>query len=787
LDVTALDNQAGVAPLEEALRAIRPGDDRVSRDRGAAERLAGICGGLPLALRIMAALLIADPALTVDELGDELANEVRRLEGLHSGNGNGTSVPSVAAAFELSYRRLDPAAAQLFRLLPVNPGPDVSTAAAAALAGRPVSETRRVLGQLARAHLVEAAGAAARWRLHDLLYPYARQLSDACADADGREQARDRLLDYYLTTAGAAADHLRALPGTPVPASFSGRDDALAWLDEARASLIPAVTLAANAGRDHIAMLLPLQLSNYLSWRRHFDDWLAAVSISRDAARRLGDRTNEAVALINLGAALVEVRRFEEAITANQDAAAIYRKTGDQRSEGMALNNLGAALREVRRFEEAINAHQDAAAIYRETGDQRSEGMALNNIGAALVEVDRFEEAISAHQDAAAIFRETGDQHSAGVALNNLGVVLVKVGRFEEAISAHQDAAAIFRETGDQHSEGMALDNLGGALRGMGRFEEAISAHQDAAAIFRETGDQHSEGRALNNIGNARFEEAISAHQDAAAIFREAGDQHSAGVALNNLERDRARRDVMAAGRISETDEPGLRNVSDPAGDMKGWQVADWTAERVGSDPLEDRPQRRRWRLAAAWAIGGLLAVSVVAGLAYRETVANSANVPIQSQGATQTSSPSASAKASRSASPSRGPSANASPPPNAFVTTNPPPASPPLSPSASASSSPSPTASRSASSSPSPSASASSSPSATASPSASASSSPSATASPSASSSPSATATTSPSATASPSAAKSSTTRASASPSPSAPSPSAPSPSAPSPPTPAA
>jgi hypothetical protein len=34
----------------------------------------------------------------------------------------------------------------------------------------------------------------------------------------------------------------------------------------------------------------------------------------------------------------------------------------------MALDNLGVALVEVRRFEEAISAHQDAAAIFRETG-----------------------------------------------------------------------------------------------------------------------------------------------------------------------------------------------------------------------------------------------------------------------------------------------------------------------------------------------------------------------------------------------------------------------------------
>jgi hypothetical protein len=58
------------------------------------------------------------------------------------------------------------------------------------------------------------------------------------------------LLRYYLNTADAAAAHLRALPGTPVPAGFTGRDDALAWLDMERPSLIPAITMAASTGRD---------------------------------------------------------------------------------------------------------------------------------------------------------------------------------------------------------------------------------------------------------------------------------------------------------------------------------------------------------------------------------------------------------------------------------------------------------------------------------------------------------------------------------------------------------
>ena len=75
---------------------------------------------------------------------------MQRLEALRYDDGSGTSAPSVAAAFELSYRQLDEAAARVFRLLPVNPGPDVSTAAVAALADLPVrrgAEGDRPAGQ----------------------------------------------------------------------------------------------------------------------------------------------------------------------------------------------------------------------------------------------------------------------------------------------------------------------------------------------------------------------------------------------------------------------------------------------------------------------------------------------------------------------------------------------------------------------------------------------------------------------------------------------------------------
>ena len=209
LDVTVLDEKASLALLDAALRDARPDDNRIGADRSGAARLAQICGGLPLALKITAALLKVDPSRTVRDLADELDDEIRRVAALAYDDGSGVSGPSVAAAFELSYRQLDEVVARVFRLLSVNPGPDVSTAAAAALTDMPLSEVRPLIGQLVRAHLVEAApGAVGRWRMHDLLHLYARQASDTHAKADRQEQARDRLLRYYLDTVLAASTHL---------------------------------------------------------------------------------------------------------------------------------------------------------------------------------------------------------------------------------------------------------------------------------------------------------------------------------------------------------------------------------------------------------------------------------------------------------------------------------------------------------------------------------------------------------------------------------------------------
>ncbi|MEO6700952.1 MAG: NB-ARC domain-containing protein, partial [Jatrophihabitantaceae bacterium] len=114
--------------------------------------LADQCAGLPLALRIAAELAVSRGSRPLDELVDEFTTGRRRLDLLDAGDDPRTAIRAV---FSWSYQLLPADAALAFRCLGLHPGPDLTPLTLAALTDSSVSETRRVLAALVRAHLVE--------------------------------------------------------------------------------------------------------------------------------------------------------------------------------------------------------------------------------------------------------------------------------------------------------------------------------------------------------------------------------------------------------------------------------------------------------------------------------------------------------------------------------------------------------------------------------------------------------------------------------------------------------
>ena len=130
-----------------------------------------------------------------------------------------------------------------------------------------------------------------------------------------------------------------------------------------------------------------------------------------------------------------------------------------------AQGNLGTALLEARRPEEALAAM--LVALEQDPTDVK----ALANAGAALVRTGRLEEAEERLRHAL----DLDPRHT--IALQNLGESLRKQGRFEEALEYYR--AAMETDAGNA----MPHAGMGDALFRLGRYEESLRSFDRALAL----------------------------------------------------------------------------------------------------------------------------------------------------------------------------------------------------------------------------------------------------------------------------------------------------------------
>jgi tetratricopeptide (TPR) repeat protein len=527
INLAVLEPESAVAMLDKALCIAKPDDVRVRENSDDARRVVGLCGYLPLALTIAAALLAEDPERPLDAIAYDLQNEHTRLDELKYGD------IAVRAAFDLSYQRLAPGNARLFRLLSVNPGPDIGTSAAIVLGATdsatilhsfkeladttPLTSpkffvllesliendraiTRRGLEALARAHLIERGSQYGRWRMHDLIRLFATEHSLSRAKQDKRSQATSVLLTYYLAGTRAASTYLDfTTPEPPATYGFSDEGRALEWLDTEYANLVAAVR-AANGMHAFIALNLTRSLFYIIAIRRRYNDAITLSPIAIRAARQLRDKHGEGVVLRNLGSAQMEVGSPAKAIATYRSSLRMYRGTSDKVGEGTVLANLGGALAKVGRLDEAIVNLQEALEIDRQVGSRYSEGVALINLGVALEKAGEIEQAISAFQDAAKIQLEAGDQRARARALDNLGIIFEQNDRPDEAIAQYRIAAKIYHFIGDQLDEAKVLAHSAEAFLKAGHFDKAIRVLQEAAQIYRDIADKNGEEAVMDRL-----------------------------------------------------------------------------------------------------------------------------------------------------------------------------------------------------------------------------------------------------------------------------------------------
>lgn len=544
------------------------GPERIGTEAAAANELAGLCGDLPLAVRIAGARLAARAHWRVAKLVGLLADERRRLGELAVGD------LEVRASVALSYEARPAEEQRAFRLLGLLPGTDFASWTAAALLEVSPGQAEDLLERLVEARLLEAVGedgcGQLRYRFHDLLRVFARE----CLLAADPPETRDGALEGYLDACVALAERATARlqpgnrPASPTDPSV-GADmgevgevvdgEPLGWLRAERAVLVGAVEQACAAGRWRQAVDLAVALRPYFEQCTLWKDWRHTHELALGAARQAGDRVGEAAMLRGLGHVYGHRTRRDEAFACLDASLAISRAIGDVRGEAATLRIRGQSHWIQGHLREALACYDRYLAIVHELGDEHGEARGLLDLGDAYRHQGRLDDANDAYDRCRRTFARLGDELWEAYALRGLGSVQRHRGRWDEAADAFDAALAVFRRLRDRRGEALTLRGLGLVQRERGRAEQAAAHLQQCWAIQGELGDRLGQACTLQALGGllreqGRLGEAAATFEACLATFEEQGVEGGRALALQGLG------DVL---RAQGREEQALRYVSE--------------------------------------------------------------------------------------------------------------------------------------------------------------------------------------------------------------------------------
>jgi DNA-binding SARP family transcriptional activator len=488
LSLTGLD-----ATESTSLLARIVGPERVHGEAEAAERIVALCGGLPLALRVAAARLVARPDWTLSHLAERLNDATRRLDLLEHAD------LAVRASLSVSLRHLreDPSgqdAARLFALLGLLDLPTHTVAATAALTGWHEHRVEEALDSLQNVRLLEPAGPA-RYRMHDLVRIHAREQAGDLSEPERHAAAVRRVLHHYLATAKTAS-----------------------------LLLDPAAALALSgyeADRPGITLGTAEEASDWTEQER--DNLVAACQ----QAMAVQDDPRTAFALVaTVYWPLVSKGLNHEVIELQTRALEIAVACGDHAAEAMGNHLLGWRYQALGRLPDATRHLEQALVCWDRANLPERMMSTYNGLGIAYAQMGRFDDALDAMEKGRTLAVTSGRREFQAAFLGNTAMIYVKLGRLTEAISTAQAGVALWAGLGHPFREGTAYDTLANAYRRAERFDDAESAYRKAIELqrqgrypFGEAASEWGLGQTYHDQG--RRAEAWACWRRALAILRD--------------------------------------------------------------------------------------------------------------------------------------------------------------------------------------------------------------------------------------------------------------------------
>lgn len=204
-----------------------------------------------------------------------------------------------------------------------------------------------------------------------------------------------------------------------------------------------------------------------------------------------------------LGEVARERRLWAAAESYDRRALAIWQRQGNQREIARGLRNLGPALREQAKLDEAIACYEQALALFATIHDPVNQAVTEMNLGILYSMQQQHGRALPCHQAAERIFRLVQDQVNLAKVYTNMGVALRALGDYPQAIQVQLAGIQIRRQLGQTRWLYNALDGLGLTYLANQDFAKAIETFQHALSQVSQM---------ANDPGADRLHELLTTH-----------------------------------------------------------------------------------------------------------------------------------------------------------------------------------------------------------------------------------------------------------------------------------
>jgi CheY-like chemotaxis protein/tetratricopeptide (TPR) repeat protein len=278
-------------------------------------------------------------------------------------------------------------------------------------------------------------------------------------------------------------------------------------------------------------------------WREGaFDN---ARVLLKEASDRLPDGDTKAVTLLRLAAVEGSLKRYNDALRIDLEAAPLFDKSTNNAHKGkfhnqfgFVLKNLGAMEKRQDYIDRALIEFAAASFYFEQAGHRRYQGCVENNLGMLFGTARKFPEAHEHLDRAQALFTGMKDiARTAGVDETRARVLLAE-GRTAEAERLVRSAVQTLERGGEQSLLAEALTTHGIALARGGKHRVARLTLQRAIEVAQNAGDTEAAGLAaltiLEELGNHLPSDDLTATYDRAADFlSRSGNQEHKDRLLN--------------------------------------------------------------------------------------------------------------------------------------------------------------------------------------------------------------------------------------------------------------